>query len=358
MEMSFGEQVTPTPTPTPTLIRVCFCLDTGSAVYSKCWPLVFLVSALLDIPCPLPKGKKPGQHRDWGWLPILVVLAIAAWMYYGYLVHINFVLLQMGQTTQVILQLVIFHLLLLLFLISYGRIVSQLPGHPKNMDEKPDTLFSPSQWCDVCRVWKPDRTHHCRVCDRCVLKMDHHCPWVNGCVGLENYRYFIQMIVYTSSGSGWVFITTLASFIQFNSLSTFDRTALSVLILACILMFFIGLFTCTHLWLTALNRTTLENIVSREWGVTRKNTTDLPLPPVPFTSTGQNIYFESVSKSWTQVMGSSVLLWFLPLNSPHLSQQDGIHFSYNSAVLADYSKEMAKVAATATATPIDTTAPC
>lgn len=33
--------------------------------------------------------------------------------------------------------------------------------------------------CRRCKAYKPARAHHCSVCRRCVIKMDHHCPWVN-----------------------------------------------------------------------------------------------------------------------------------------------------------------------------------
>ena len=31
--------------------------------------------------------------------------------------------------------------------------------------------------CSKCCSIKPDRAHHCSVCQRCIRKMDHHCPW-------------------------------------------------------------------------------------------------------------------------------------------------------------------------------------
>ena len=46
--------------------------------------------------------------------------------------------------------------------------------------------------CKKCIHPKPPRTHHCSVCDRCVLKMDHHCPWINGCIGHFNHRYVLN----------------------------------------------------------------------------------------------------------------------------------------------------------------------
>jgi len=68
--------------------------------------------------------------------------------------------------------------------------------------------------CKHCKHAKPPRTHHCRVCRACVLRMDHHCGWLDTCVGHRNYKAFVCFL-------GWTLVALCdASYILGRTLAT------------------------------------------------------------------------------------------------------------------------------------------
>ncbi|XP_016985663.2 uncharacterized protein LOC108049107 [Drosophila rhopaloa] len=50
--------------------------------------------------------------------------------------------------------------------------------------------------CHLCNIrTSSGRTKHCSVCNKCVGKFDHHCKWLNHCIGSRNYVAFLMCVV-------------------------------------------------------------------------------------------------------------------------------------------------------------------
>jgi len=68
---------------------------------------------------------------------------------------------------------------------------------PGQLDPSRGVLESESGgWCGICNATKPPRAHHCSKCRRCSLRMDHHCHFINNCVGQANQRHFYLYLVF------------------------------------------------------------------------------------------------------------------------------------------------------------------
>ncbi|XP_033606340.1 palmitoyltransferase ZDHHC16 isoform X2 [Cryptotermes secundus] len=95
-----------------------------------------------------------------------------------------------------VLLIIVGHWLLVNICFHYYMAANTLPGYPPEGALIPEA----ASICKKCIAPKPPRTHHCSVCNKCVLKMDHHCPWLNNCIGHYNHRYFFLYMAYMCLG--------------------------------------------------------------------------------------------------------------------------------------------------------------
>uniref|UniRef100_A0A8D2JM58 Palmitoyltransferase n=1 Tax=Sciurus vulgaris TaxID=55149 RepID=A0A8D2JM58_SCIVU len=95
-----------------------------------------------------------------------------------------------------------------LFLLTLWSLVSlnvSDPGiiHRGSLEQDPEAghtawMFhhvSQMPWCHQCKFHRPPRTLHCAICNICVEEYDHHCRWVNNCIGHRNFRLFLLLLV-------------------------------------------------------------------------------------------------------------------------------------------------------------------
>ncbi|GAB1300288.1 Palmitoyltransferase ZDHHC23 [Apodemus speciosus] len=75
-------------------------------------------------------------------------------------------------------------------------------------------------WCAKCQLVRPARAWHCRICGICVRRMDHHCVWINSCVGESNHQAFILALSVFLLTSVYGISLTLSTICRDRSLFT------------------------------------------------------------------------------------------------------------------------------------------
>ncbi|OMH81937.1 Palmitoyltransferase PFA4 [Zancudomyces culisetae] len=180
-----------------------------------------------------------------------------------------------------------------------------------------------NRYCRTCDVHKPPRAHHCKVCGKCVLKMDHHLlihafnatvvllgPWTNNCVGYYNQAHFYKFLIFVDLGC--VFALTLHflrifeiykmvrypyDYIHVNFTTTKEMFFIVTNVLMILLtIMFAGMLSVFHTFLISRNTTTIENSeISRMEKLVEAGSNAVWPPPIYYVEYSKKVSYSSSS---------------------------------------------------------------
>ncbi|XP_036327295.1 palmitoyltransferase ZDHHC3-like [Rhagoletis pomonella] len=139
---------------------------------------------------------------------VCLVITYGAVMYADYVVLRWIILLTMEASIWAPVHVIMFNTIIFLLCMAHLKAVLSDPGRvplPANRIDFSDLHTTGKnengvvgEWtvCTRCETYRPPRAHHCRICKRCIRRMDHHCPWINNCVGERNQKFFLQFLFY------------------------------------------------------------------------------------------------------------------------------------------------------------------
>ncbi|KAL0212432.1 hypothetical protein RCL1_006058 [Eukaryota sp. TZLM3-RCL] len=123
-----------------------------------------------------------------------------------------------------------------------------------------DSTIFISKYCHRCMIYRAPGVHHCRTCDACTRKFDHHCVWTSKCIGERNYRYFLWFLVFLCLHFLTIAVTGyLVAFLYADDVSEASASLINAMFVSAAFTFpFILL--CFHLRLIFLGLSTYDHI--------------------------------------------------------------------------------------------------
>jgi hypothetical protein len=121
--------------------------------------------------------------------------------------------------------------LIFLALWSHLKTMMSDPGavpsnaHPTAKDMSSGMTIS---MCGRCDGYKPPMSHHDRISNRCVSRMDHFCPWMNNAIGAKNQKDFFLFLIYTDAVSVYLYIDMALHLIDYDGIGATPFTGVGL----------------------------------------------------------------------------------------------------------------------------------
>jgi palmitoyltransferase len=215
------------------------------------------------------------QHHKHGFQWPFDLYQIASWIIYACFIASFYVFWPTALPSTSAVPCAVVYAILVLTTFYFGVVCtttnpSDLSIYREDCKLAEDTPEGSWHICLPCESRVKEGSKHCGHCDRCVANFDHHCKWLNNCIGHRNYRSFLGLVVAMAVQATFQALTGVVVLAEAaTSMKTYAVVIVSIFAAGSVVILALCVHLLAfHLYLYTRGLTTFEYIKSKS--VTRK----------------------------------------------------------------------------------------